>query len=205
MGGARSGGNEKKSRSPLWRIPVYAACAGLAGYYAFVLFLGKKPEVSREYRMYYMDHVLSDWPGEGGLEYDPGTLLYGTGYSKYRKTGLPLCITKGQGWKNRETQTHGSENSSDTASVFFAFTDGLPEGGTLKLDIDRFTGDEKVSILFKYKTKNDIEEIINVGEFTAMGEYRYTLPAVMENDLTELIFKTKGSVYRLWTVEIDRT
>lgn len=189
---------------PLWRVCIYAACGALAGYYAFVLFLGKNPGVGTEYRMYYMDHLLSDWPGQGGLAYEPGTQLYGIGYSKYRKTDKPLCITKGQGWKNRETQTGGSENCSGEASMFFAFTQGLPQGGILKLNINGFKGDGKVSILFKHKRKDGTIEVKDIGEFVAVGEYEYLLPEVTQNDLTELIFKTEGSVFRLWTVEIDK-
>ena len=45
--------------------------------YLYILWQGMHPEnISKEYRMYYIEHTLKDWPGNGGLHYTYGTIEY---------------------------------------------------------------------------------------------------------------------------------
>ena len=51
------------------RILLYIICAVLVVFYIMVLWWGKNPKVGIEYRMYYLTHELTDWPGYGNLKY----------------------------------------------------------------------------------------------------------------------------------------
>ena len=56
-------------RKNIARVLLYAACAVLVVFYILVLWWGKNPKVGTEYRMYYLTHELTDWPGYGNLKY----------------------------------------------------------------------------------------------------------------------------------------
>ena len=45
------------------KAAFYAGAVILACFYLLVLWWGKNPDVGLEYRMYYLTHELSDWPG----------------------------------------------------------------------------------------------------------------------------------------------
>ena len=60
------------------KAAFYAGAVILACFYLLVLWWGKNPDVGLEYRMYYLTHELSDWPGYGKLSYEPGTTEYCT-------------------------------------------------------------------------------------------------------------------------------
>lgn len=64
----------------------------LIAIYVYILYLGFFPNVCREYKMYYIDETLVDWPGYGGLKYKLGEKMYfGSDYSDVIKN----C---GAGW-----------------------------------------------------------------------------------------------------------
>ena len=60
-------------RKNIARVLLYAACGVLVVFYILVLWWGKNPKVGTEYRMYYLTHELTDWPGYGNLKYTFGT------------------------------------------------------------------------------------------------------------------------------------
>ena len=60
------------------KAAFYAGAVILACFYLLVLWWGKNPDVGLEYRMYYLTHELSDWPGYGKLSYEQGTTEYCT-------------------------------------------------------------------------------------------------------------------------------
>ena len=60
-------------RKNIARVLLYTACAVLVVFYILVLWWGKNPKVGTEYRMYYLTHELTDWPGYGNLKYTFGT------------------------------------------------------------------------------------------------------------------------------------
>lgn len=41
---------------------LYLACACLILFYLYVIYLGFEPQVSEQYRAYYIDHTISQWP-----------------------------------------------------------------------------------------------------------------------------------------------
>ena len=59
-------------RKNIARVLLYTACAVLVVFYILVLWWGKNPKVGTEYRMYYLTHELTDWPGYGNLKYTFG-------------------------------------------------------------------------------------------------------------------------------------
>ena len=63
-------------RKNIARVLLYTACAVLVVFYILVLWWGKNPKVGTEYRMYYLTHELTDWPGYGNLKYTFGTKEY---------------------------------------------------------------------------------------------------------------------------------
>ena len=103
--------NVKKKKSLFLKlIPIYVLCVLILFSYLFILFL--RPDVCIEYKMYYIDKVLEDWPGYGGLGYDLGdTVFFGENQANQ------LSERRGSGWAPREDAycfTDGKE-----ASVYF--------------------------------------------------------------------------------------
>lgn len=50
------------SQDRLWiKALLYLACASVIAFYLYVLYLGTKPDVSDQYRAYYIDHTVSEW------------------------------------------------------------------------------------------------------------------------------------------------
>lgn len=64
--------------------------------YLLILWRGMHPTVSDEYRLYYIEKELIDWPGDGGLMYTLGDeLLFGVEIEQPSKS-------VGHGWSARE-------------------------------------------------------------------------------------------------------
>lgn len=56
----------KRGRSvknnPVFKALLYVASGCLILFYLYVIYLGFHPQVSDEYRAYYIDHTISQWP-----------------------------------------------------------------------------------------------------------------------------------------------
>lgn len=52
----------KNWRGIMKKYLLYVPCALLIMFYLYVIFLGFKPQVSDQYRAYYIDHTISQWP-----------------------------------------------------------------------------------------------------------------------------------------------
>lgn len=48
--------------NPVIKALLYAASGCLIIFYLYVICLGFKPQVSEQYRAYYIDHTISQWP-----------------------------------------------------------------------------------------------------------------------------------------------
>lgn len=87
-------------RKNIARVLLYTACAVLVVFYILVLWWGKNPKVGTEYRMYYLTHELTDWPGYGNLKYTFGTKEICTEHKdRNGKEQSNVCSRKGQGWQ----------------------------------------------------------------------------------------------------------
>lgn len=90
------------------KIAAYVLSAVLViGYFA-ILWWARTPEVSDVYRMYFIDHSLSVWPGDTGLNCELGVTEYLGAHSEEEKTAFRL----GRGWYDAEEEgrwTKGDE------------------------------------------------------------------------------------------------
>lgn len=104
-------------------LPYYLIGIGLIIFYLFVLYKGIAIDSCREYKLYYVDKLLEDWPGYGGLEYELGTPVdFDLG------SGSPVR-QRGKGWGTLETEGCWIE---DEAILYFS---GLPTDRDLMLTI----------------------------------------------------------------------
>ncbi len=102
-----------KSKTKLaFKVLAYLLCAALMIFYLVIFF--SKPNVSIEYRLYYIDDVLMDWVGDGGLDYKLGTPInFGTENNDLN------ARRKGRGW-DTSSANYVSVIKND-APLFFTF------------------------------------------------------------------------------------
>lgn len=81
-------------RKNIARVLLYTACAVLVVFYILVLWWGKNPKVGTEYRMYYLTHELTDWPGYGNLKYTFGTKEICTEHKDLKNVSLAAGESK---------------------------------------------------------------------------------------------------------------
>lgn len=99
----------------------------LVAWYMVVLIGVLNPNVPLEYRLYYLERRLTDWPGYGGLKYYWGDVLtYGT-----RQDGGKKAKNRGFGWSAAEEW--GTWTVGGSAELFFTF-ERIPDTN-LKMDI----------------------------------------------------------------------
>ena len=92
-------------------IPIYLLCLILLFSYLFILFL--KPDVCLEYKMYYIDDILWDWPGYNGLDYKLGeTVYFGETLADHNSK------RRGHGWAQRDNDY--CSTNGNRVSVYFA-------------------------------------------------------------------------------------
>lgn len=93
----------------------YGMSCFLGIFYIWVLLAGIKPEVPLEYKMYYIDHTLMNWPGYGGLCYEPGEKLSFRMIPKdpdrvrRRGQGWGELTSEGCGWAQAKADLYFSE------------------------------------------------------------------------------------------------
>ncbi len=115
-------------------IPSYVIAAVLLAYYLYVLCLGMHPQVTKEYRMFYIDHALKYRVREGALNVKPSVKLYLDGKDDSDTTFYGV----GQGFAFEYTG-HAMENTGccyTTAGHNYLYFDGVGEGRhTLRLHV----------------------------------------------------------------------
>lgn len=104
-------------------LPYYLIGIGLIIFYLFVLYKGIAIDSCREYKLYYVDKLLEDWPGYGGLEYELGTPV------DFDLGSASPVRRRGKGWGPLETEGCWIE---DEAVLYFS---GLPTDRDLMLMI----------------------------------------------------------------------
>ena len=114
-------------RKNIARVLLYAACAVLVVFYILVLWWGKNPKVGTEYRMYYLTHELTDWPGYGNLKYTFGTKEICTEHKdRNGKEQSNVCSRKGQGWQ-KSKRYEGTKNTDKDSYIYSLFLDSFIE------------------------------------------------------------------------------
>ena len=146
-------------RKNIARVLLYTACAVLVVFYILVLWWGKNPKVGTEYRMYYLTHELTDWPGYGNLKYTFGTKEICTEHKdRNGKEQSNVCSRKGQGWQ--KTKRYEGTKNTDKDSYIYVGDKGIEvyvndklignidSKGTTKLKIGYVSGDELLTVKF---------------------------------------------------------
>ncbi|MDR3562974.1 MAG: hypothetical protein P4N59_16285 [Negativicutes bacterium] len=86
-------------------------------WYIIVLWGVMNPNVCLEYRLYYLERKLTDWPGYGGLKYRFGEVLsYGTRESEGKR-----AKNRGLGWAVAEEW--GAWTLGENADLYFTLND----------------------------------------------------------------------------------
>ena len=88
---------------------TYIFCIVLISIYFVILFL--PPNVCLEYKMYYIDKTLTEWPGYGGLHCEFGQKVL------MSKQGNKKDCHAGVGWGNREDAFRWSVGN--TSKLYF--------------------------------------------------------------------------------------
>lgn len=174
-------------------ILLYALCVLLVVFYLLVFWWGKHPQVGMEYRMYYLTHELSDWPGYGNLSYEYGTKEYCTKLKdrQGRPVDYKVCQRKGKGWK--EEQYDGSVNDGKESSVYYRMN-SEKQAPVLACNIKTFSGEGKVSVYAGDK---------QIGTFDNTGDYEYQMDKVEQNELLTIRFVAEDCTFTLWSIEIN--
>ena len=95
------------------RIIAYLLSALLLIGYVGILWWARTPAVSDLYRMYYIDHSLSVWPGDSGLKCQLGVWEYMGNDPKSEQAALRL----GAGWY--DVETGGRWTKETEASIWY--------------------------------------------------------------------------------------
>lgn len=174
------------------KAAFYAGSVVLAVFYLLVLWWGKNPKVGLEYKMYYITHELSDWPGYGNLSYQPGTIEYCTNLKD--KNGneqmFNVCQRKGKGWK--EDQYEGSKNSEKDSYIYYVLNDTY-DTFVYQCEITEFTGTGVVEV---YCNERKIGEIQGTGTFT------FEIGKLEEKELVTIRFRAENAAFCLWSTAV---
>lgn len=183
---------DKAGRSRGGRILLYGLCVALSVFYIVVLWWGKNPKVGIEYKMYYITHELTDWPGYGKLTYTPGTDEYCTGLKDRlgRKVPYRVCRRKGQGWEKE--QYDGSVNKG-TQSWLYYLPDTSVKEPVLTVEVNYFKGMGKVAVY---------AEDILIGSIEAAGLYEFRAPQITADTLLTIRFEAQDCEFGVWRVRL---
>lgn len=198
-------------------IAFWLVAVLLAGFYLTMLICGKMPDVGIEYRMYYLTHELSDWPGYGNLSYELGTEEICTSLkTKDNKdfTGGKVCQRKGQGFLPK--QYEGSESTGEASYIYYIPTEGA-DTATFQFEINGFTEGEKGSGSVKvYVEKKGIEDSQNtessqdidgfqeIGTFNGEGSYSMDIGSIAKDELLTIKFVTDDCSFRIWKCSVNK-
>lgn len=173
------------------KMIFYACSMLLACFYLTVLWWGKHPNVGIEYRMYYITHELSDWPGYGKLYYTPGVVEYCTELKNQEGKELSnVCRRKGQGFA--EWQYNGSVNAAETATLYYLLRDDIKHA-EYACSFNDFSGQGSVSIYC-----NDVL----IGTANEKGAYRFFVGDLPKEECITIKFVAKDCKYRLMTTAL---
>lgn len=206
-----SNSKENNLLSKKWfKILIYVVTVVLAIFYVVVLWWGKNPDVDIEYRMYYITHELSDWPGFGKLSYNLGTKEICTGLKDRNGSDVTykVCRRKGKGWESE--QYEGSVSKGSEAYLYYV--PELSEDVVYNVDytieikdfllndnIDTNTNNQSIN------TNNNVTVYINdieVGTFDKAGTYTFKADTVKNNELTTIKFVTNNCTFTLWSTTL---
>ena len=121
-----------KDRENVKKIAAYGLSILLFAAYIGILFSARNPQVSLEYRMYYIEHTLDAWPGNGGLLYILGTKE--TFSLSPREPGALNRVM--EGWSFREES--GRWTQGNRASVLYIFPEKIEVDLVLEMEVVQY-------------------------------------------------------------------
>lgn len=191
--------NNKSDRlNKCGRVAVYAICAALVVFYCLVLWWGFNPNVGIEYRMYYLTHELSDWPGYGNLKYTYGTKEICIERNEktlsdiaISNTSEVICARKGQGFA--KAKSDGVMPDEDKSYIYY-FPSESADMAVFTVELKGFQGDG-VSVYADDKL---------IGNISSDGTHSFQVGNTKENQLLTIRFDNNGSTYTLYSVILDK-
>jgi len=121
-----------EDREKVKKIAAYGLSILLFTAYIGILFNARNPQVSLEYRMYYIEHTLGAWPGNGGLLYVLGTKEIFS--LDPREQGALNRLV--EGWSNREES--GRWTRGNRASILYIFPEKVEEELVLEMEVVQY-------------------------------------------------------------------
>lgn len=174
-------------------IVCWAVVLLLTGFYCTMLILGANPKVGIEYRMYYITHELSDWPGFGKLSYELGTVEYCTELKDREGNDqtLTVCQRKGQGFGAQ--QYEGSVSIGEASYIYYLPAKSL-DFAMYQFIINGFSGSGEVSVF-----ANDEQ----IGTFSDEGVFQMPIENITRDELLTIKFVTDNCSFRLWSISLN--
>ena len=191
--------NNKSDRlNKCGRVAVYAICAALVVFYCLVLWWGFNPNVGIEYRMYYLTHELSDWPGYGNLKYTYGTKEICIERNEKTLADIAvsntlevICARKGQGFA--KANADGVMPDEDKSYIYYLPSESA-DMAVFTVEIKEFQGDG-VSVYADDKL---------IGTINSEVIHSFQVGNTKENQLLTIRFDNNGSTYTLYSVILDK-
>ncbi len=195
-----------------FKIFIYVITALLAIFYIVVLWWGKNPDVGIEYKMYYITHELSDWPGFGKLSYNLGDKEICTGLKDRngKDVDYKVCRRKGKGWDSE--QYEGSVSNGKESYLYYV--PKLQENDDIVYNVDYTIEVKDFSINEDIKNdksnqqdsnKKDVTVYINdneVGTFDKAGTYTFKAGTIKNSELVTIKFVTNNCTFTLWSTTL---
>lgn len=174
---------------------IYAACLTLLLFYLVNMWWLFTPNVGIEYKMYYITHELSDWPGYGNLSYTLGTTEICTG--RWNKEGnlvdYTVCMRKGTGWE--KNQNEGSKSCDKESFIYYMPKESVDKG-ILTIQVkDVWCKDNKGINVYVNDKK--------VGTFETSGLYKFTMESCKKDELLCVKFDSGDNTFLLWSISLD--
>lgn len=129
------------------KVLLYAFSAILVISYFVILYISINPNVSWEYKLYYIEKETDIWPGNHGYDYELGTKI------ETRLENKQNCKRFGKGWG--EYTEEGLWSNGKKSNIYFG---NLPNKDlTFEMEISECLLNKKMEIYFNDKLKAEIE------------------------------------------------
>lgn len=140
----------------------YMVSLCLIVFYFFILFKSTNINVPLEYKMYYLEKELTEWPGIGGFDYSLNdTLMFGEKYNDNLAKGI------GTGWNRIEADGRWTQ---DNAKLYLKLKEKVNEDKTLKLVLGNIIPNTNVHILVNNN------EIASFTPVEGRNQYEFKVP-----------------------------
>ena len=151
-----------------------------------------------EYRMYYLTHELSDWPGYGNLTYTYGTKEICIERNEktlsdiaISNTSEVICARKGQGFA--KAKADGVMPDEDKSYIYYLPSESA-DMAVFTVELKEFQGNG-VSVYADDKL---------IGNISSDGTHSFQVGNTKENQLLTIRFDNNGSTYTLYSVILDK-